>query len=128
MFAAGWTDEAGRFEPQSIAARYDQLVELRGKASPTHALIVFRWQWEPALSAVDHENLWRWFGVPAFEQIISDRGELLAAECEAHDGLHIVSPHFAAGDHETDRSPCPCGRTSPRLVSHAARRTAVAGQ
>ena len=128
VFREGWTDAAARFVPQSIAARRDQIENLAGIASPTHALIVLRWDWEPGLTLADRDRFWRAFGVPVFEQVISEQGELLAAECEAHQGLHIVSRRFAVGDHEVDRSPCPCGKTSPRWIEQPSRtRTAVGG-
>jgi hypothetical protein len=117
VFPCGWTKETEGFAPQSIAGRLEQIEQLVGIAAPTHALIVLRREWEPGLSPEDRAFLWRAFGVPVFEQIIAEDGELLAAECEAHDGLHIESRHFAAGDHELDRSPCGCGKTSARLVA-----------
>ena len=128
VFAVGWSGEAARYAPQSIAARLEQLEELAGIARPTHALIVLRREWEPELSPEDREWLWRAFGVPAFAQIIGENGELFAAECEAHCGLHIESRRFVAGDHEVDRSACACGKTSARLVQPVRmRRTAAVG-
>ena len=128
VFAGGWSEDAVRFGAQSIAGRLEQIEELRSIASPTHALIVLRWEWEPGLSLEDRDRLWHAFGVPAFEQVIAANGELLAFECEAHCGLHIASRRFAAGDHEIERSRCACGKTSPRWIERTARpRTAVAG-
>ena len=52
--------------------------------------------------------------MPVFEQIIGKNGVLLAAECQAHEGLHIESPDSARrGIFET--AVCGCGRTGPRL-------------
>jgi hypothetical protein len=115
IFPQGWDEAAERFAPQSIAAAFTQLEELAGVAQPTHALIVIRREWEPRLSEQDRNFLWRNFRVPAFEQVIGEDGALLAFECEAHDGLHIVSPGFPAEDHEIERAPCGCGQTTPRL-------------
>jgi hypothetical protein len=40
--------------------------------------------------APDHRDLfWRVFQVPVFEQFLAFDGSLAAAECEAHDGLHV---------------------------------------
>ena len=116
VFAEGWTDEAAHFAPQSLAGRREQIEALEGIARPTHALIVMRWEWESGISARDRERLWRAFRVPLYEQIVGEHGTLLAAECEAHSGLHIESKRFMVGDHETDRRPCGCGKASPRVV------------
>ena len=43
------------------------------------------------LTEAGRERFWSAFRVPIFEQIIGNRGELLATDCEAHGGLHIES-------------------------------------
>ena len=116
VFPNGWNEDAARFEPQAIAATLSQLDALAGSVTVTHALIVLRKQWEPRLNEAERDRLWRTFHVPLFEQIIAEDCTLLASECEAHDGLHIVSSKLAVGDHEIDRSMCACGKTAPRLV------------
>jgi hypothetical protein len=116
VFPEGWTDDVARFVPQSIAGQAGQFEALVGIARPTHALIVMRREWEPGLSAAARQRFWRAFRVPLFEQILAEDGTLLAAECEAHCGLHIESNRFAAGDHEIDRSQCGCGKWSARLI------------
>ena len=127
VFPDGWTQETARFSPQSIAGRLAQIETLEGIARPTHALIILREPWEPGLTSSDRDRLWRAFRVPLFEQIIAEDGVLLAAECEAHNGLHIESRRFAAGDHEIDRAPCGCGKTSPRLIAPTVQRVAASG-
>jgi hypothetical protein len=128
VFVDGWTDETARFAPQSIAGRLDQLFVLDSIARPTHALIVIRREWERAVPGEDRDRLWRAFGVPLFEQIVDEDCALLAAECEAHEGLHIEPRWFAVGDHEIDRTPCGCGKLSPRLIERESlRRAASAG-
>ncbi len=68
------------------------------------------------LSAADRERLWRAFRVPLFEQVIGPRGELLAAECEAHAGLHIETPGLAWAGHGIETARCACGHATPRLT------------
>ena len=68
------------------------------------------------LTENDRESLWRDFRLPVFEQIIGPSGDLLAAECEAHDGLHVESSDLPLERETVDRSPCPCGRTTPRIA------------
>ena len=116
VFPEGWNQEAAEFAPQVIAATLPQLEALTGVCL-THAVIVFRRPLEPRLTDAERDRLWRAFHVPVFEQLIDERGNLLAGECEAHSGLHIESPKLAAGDNEVDRSPCACGRSTPRLIA-----------
>jgi hypothetical protein len=117
VFAEGWNEDAQRFAPQAIAATLPQLEALAGVVPVSHATIVLRREGEPRLAEAEREWLWQGFHVPAFEQIIRCDGTLFAAECEAHNGLHLESPKFSADDHEIDLQPCACGRTTPRLLS-----------
>ena len=41
------------------------------------------------LTEADRDEFWKVFGVPIFEQFTGLGGEVLAEECEAHEGLHI---------------------------------------
>lgn len=117
VFPDGWTDDAKGFEPQALAASLPQLESLAGRVSLTHAVIVLRNEWEARLTDADRTLLWKAFRVPAFKQIVDEHGELLAAECEAHEGLHIESSRFAPKDHMVEPRMCPCGRVTPRLIS-----------
>ena len=61
--------------------------------------------------------LWNTFGVPVFEQYLGPNLELLAFECEAHDGLHLAN----AGVHDPGcalrTELCACGNPTPRLCA-----------
>jgi hypothetical protein len=119
-----------RFAPQAIAGTLRQLEAVAATAITLSHAIVVMGKWEDArVTEADRERLWMRFRVPVFEQIIAGDGALLAAECEAHDGLHIevevLRPDTLRPDHwqgaalphnEIDRSPCVCGRATPRLV------------
>lgn len=115
VFEHGWDAEATSFQPAAIAATWPQLESLLGTriASLTHALIVLARPADPLLTGLQRERLWHAFHVPSFEQIIGDNGKLLAAECEAHAGLHVESP--TAG-YSIEDAPCGCGRKTPRIV------------
>ena len=116
VFAQGWCAEAAAFAPQAIAGTLAQLEAIAAtNFSPSHALIVLGC-WEDArVTEVDRERLWSRFGVPLFEQIIADDCTLLAAECEAHHGLHIFAGlDRAMASGAIDESPCACGQASPR--------------
>jgi hypothetical protein len=130
IFEHGWCSEAAAFQPAAIAATYAQLEALMtGAVSPpiqpfigksgnswlTHAVIVLLKPRDALLAEEQRERLWRAFRVPVFQQIIGNSGELLAAECEVHDGLHIVSPRFKTQREAVSREPCPCGRQTPRV-------------
>jgi len=119
VFPQGWSEEVSAFAPAALAAPRQQLMRLaEAERRPvfTHAVIVLESPGDPLLSAVERERLWRAFRVPVFEQIIGPDGELLAAECEAHDGLHIETPGLAWEGYRLELAPCGCGRKTPRLT------------
>jgi hypothetical protein len=120
VFAKGWSEEVANFQPAAIAAAPAQLDALCGTPIPSlrNALIALVRPNEPRLTEEDRERLWRAFRVPVFEQRIDESGCLLAAECEAHDGLHVESPGVPAQSGEVlETAPCGCGRTTPRLTA-----------
>jgi len=106
-----------RYEPAAIAATIEQCRRLCGMLIPslTHALIVLERPGSPRLTEADRDRFWRAFRVPVFEQIIGPDGQLLASECEAHEGLHIAAPGLRLEDEIVDSSPCPCGKEAPRF-------------
>lgn len=119
VFPQGWSEEVSAFAPAAIAAPREQLLKLAAADRPpelTHAAIALESPGDPMLSAVERERLWRAFRVPVFEQIIGPDGELLAAECEAHDGLHIEIPGLPWNGYRLELAACGCGRKTPRLT------------
>jgi hypothetical protein len=121
VFPQGWCEEAAAFQPATIAASKEQLTSLLGIRAPslTHALIVVLRPGEDLVTVAERERFWRAFGVPLFEQIVDRSSRLLAAECEAHDGLHIDSRSSEKNSelegYRLDETPCGCGRKTPRL-------------
>ena len=121
VFRDGWNEEAVTFAPAAVAGTFEQLRELArsGVPSLTHSVIVLWRAGEPRLSEADRDTLWAAFRVPVFEQVIGKSGKRLAAECEAHDGLHIESPALPLDNECVEDAPCPCGRKTPRIgVAH----------
>jgi hypothetical protein len=114
VFPEGWNESARRFEPRSIAAPLEHFraVALDGW-SLDQALVVFTYQGDAGLSELDREWLWQTFGVPIFEQHLGPRNQLLAAECDAHSGLHVVS---GCEGYPLEEDLCACGNPAPRLL------------
>ena len=113
VFPSGWSADAERFQPTSIAGAAEQirrLVDL--KLNLRHAVIVFTWEGGSGLSDDDRDLFWASFGVPIFEQRLGTGNELLAMECDAHQGLHVMGDF---GHLRPDRNTCACGNPSPRL-------------
>ena len=117
IFRNGWGPEAERFQPAAVAGTISQCRRLARILIPslTHALIVLERPGGVRLTDADRELFWRAFRVPVFEQIIGPSGQLLAGECEAHDGLHIEAPGLRIDATLVDTSLCPCGRQKPRF-------------
>jgi hypothetical protein len=95
------------FAPTSLAAPYETILGLFRKIQVTHSVVVFLSD-EP-LSPEQRDQLWEMFAVPVFEQLRTPDGELMAAECEAHDGLHLVGENIPSG------SACGCGSSTLRM-------------
>lgn len=118
VFERGWCAEAEAYRPGAVAATWDRLEPLldSSKLTLTHAVIVLTPRGGHLLKTEQRQRLWRAFRVPVFEQIIGENGMLLAAECEAHEGLHIESSKFDGRGLRVETSPCGCGRKGPRLI------------
>jgi phenylacetate-coenzyme A ligase PaaK-like adenylate-forming protein len=100
MFHPGWVEQIRQFGPEAIAAPVGMLKRLAASAyyhgqstfpTLTRAVVVFTGLEQGALSASDRDMLWHAFEVPIFEQCLAPDGSLLAWECEAHEGMHLVA-------------------------------------
>jgi hypothetical protein len=83
----------------------------------------------PGLTSRHRDLLWRAFHVPIYEQLRDWDGEVIARECEAHDGLHLISGTDARIENGELRvhnrrthieasiiaDPCDCGTETVRL-------------
>ncbi len=135
VFGGGWSQEVADYKPEALAGpasllRWIAALLLDGRArlvSLNRAVIVFSHPEQGLLGAGDRELFWRAFQVPVFEQILGRGGEVLAAECEAHCGLHLAEGGAvpSAWDAVLETAPCPCGQATPRLI--ALRRAAAGG-
>lgn len=114
VFPDGWNGEAARHLPCALAAPLEELLRLAETGIELHhAVIVLTSGGESRVAEEDRDLLWSAFGVPVFEQCLGADNELLAAECEAHDGLHVVG-----GKQEPllQTGVCGCGSSIPRKM------------
>jgi hypothetical protein len=87
-----------RFAADALAAPVGVLRKLAaGIQNGTHApgplkhfVVSFTGGHEGELSEADREQFWRTFQVPVFEQRRGFDGRVIAHECEAHSGLHLM--------------------------------------
>ena len=114
------------FQPESIAAPFDDFGRLpqdvqTGLRMP---LVLFSFPDTGLLTKSPRDWLWHHFGLPVYEQLRDRDGRLLAFECSAHRGLHVVQP--ADLDYATTEEACFCGRTGLRYLRPAHERTRLA--
>ena len=145
-----WLERLERFEPESIAASPNRLLLLAdlkrtnrlALPSVRHSLVMQFELGEAWITEEEREELWEVFQVPVFEQLCDHRGQLIAHECEARQGLHIGEGQtwvvdlearlwHASGRNVINRNRivpqstglygsvvlegCPCGEAGPRL-------------
>ncbi|HBY60534.1 MAG TPA: hypothetical protein DEH78_11985 [Solibacterales bacterium] len=135
------------FRPEALAGPLETLRTMarRKDQGLRQAIIVFRTLEEGLLTDPERDELWRAFELPVLEQLRGPGGELLAAECDAHQGLHLDDREAISELDETrtppelmrtslinmhqpairvalgfslrlDPQPCPCGKPGPRVM------------
>src|SRR5690242_12214361 len=98
-----WARDLKRFGAGALAAPISVLREIaaaidRGQQelyALKHFVVSFTGGDHGELKEEDREQFWRVFQVPVFEQRVGFDGRVVAYECEAHDGLHVM-PERAA--------------------------------
>jgi len=116
VFPSGWNEAADHFQPASIAGPPDLLRRLaRDGVRPKHSVVALVYDGQEGLTSADRELFWRTFGVPVFEELLGAGNELIAMECDAHDGLHLVGDFK---DLKGGTGTCPCGNPAPRMARH----------
>jgi hypothetical protein len=147
LFLRAEREEIRKHAPEVMAAPVDTLealaaMEEEAQDESLFALVALTGVGTPLLSGASRLKLWRRFGVPVYAQLRGFQGELLARECEAHDGLHFdaagaIFERRPSGEllltsldnqrHTVLRlatrleaaietRPCECGLASPRLM------------
>lgn len=126
--------ELERFQPEALAGSMAELTtvaRLRRHGQMAlrclkYPIVVLTNAGDPPLDASQHDDLWRWFGLPVFEQIRDRRGNLIAYECEARNGYHLAPGvvldaamsglRWFSG---ATRERCECGAATTRLMPRA---------
>lgn len=149
VFTGARLAELQLFDPETLAGPVNKLRTMASAAgkgrfllpSLRNGIIPFTGLKYGFLSAEDRALFTKAFRAPVFEQFRGFSNELLAAECESHDGLHLLpenaifettpsgellatclsSPEYTLIRLATDlfgrleTGPCACGRTGLRL-------------
>lgn len=115
VFPRGWDDAARKFAPASVAATFDQFVDLASQGVQlTHAVICLSWSRDSLLTPRQRDWLWNAFGVPVFEQYFGPDNVLLAFECDAHASLHATAAYKGP---LFKHYRCPCRTDFPACVA-----------
>jgi hypothetical protein len=121
VFGQGWDESAARTRPAVIAAPVADLIRLARRwesqwERPTHFLVVLSRTDTGLATVAERDMLWDAFGLPVFEQVLDGSNQLLAYECDAHEGLHVRRAGLRlSGCFQAD-SLCGCGDPAPRLL------------
>jgi hypothetical protein len=105
--------EVQTFDPHILAGSVHTLLRVAPVIRTLRAVVPFSGARVGEVTSRDRDLLWIAYQVPVFEQRFGTDGSIIARECEAHDGLHLVSPGIFRGPVRTDV--CECGRPEPRI-------------
>jgi hypothetical protein len=87
--------------------------------SPEYPVIVLSNLRDGLMNDADRDYIWKIFRIPVFEYLLDDNGEILARECEAHEGLHLARALAPSRDAVVTEQPCACGQSGTRLMTLA---------
>ncbi len=130
VFPGGWDEETARYRPAVVGAPVEDLVRLARNwderwERPKRALVAFSFEYGEGPSEADKDELWDRFGVPLFEQCLNFRRELMASECEAHEGLHLLPQHSGLEGYRLAHGRCACGSPAPKVLREVRRAMAA---
>jgi hypothetical protein len=105
----------------SVLRSLAEAVESASMAMPRveAAVVAFTGICHGELTVLERDLFWRVFQVPVFEQLLARDGRVMAMECDAHDGLHVLDPAAPLDGYSAilDATPCGCGNRQPRLTA-----------
>lgn len=143
-FPPGHSRELERYRPRVLlgsAADLERLAEQTRVgaielSTVDHAIFILTQCTDKPASDTLRVILWQAFGAPIYELLIGDEGQVVASECEAHEGWHVEpSPSFSTSSNEpvldspgwsllpsglfglVETQPCPCGRQGMRVMN-----------
>ena len=130
VFPGGWDSETARYRAAVLCAPSDDLVRLARNwderwERPKRALVAFSFEYGEGPSEAEKDELWDRFGVPLFEQCLNFRRELMASECEAHEGLHLTPRCTGMEGWRLAHGRCACGNPAPRMMREIRRAMAA---
>ena len=105
--------------PAVLRALAEAAVSGRMKLPAVEAAVVaFTGIGHGGLTELERDLFWRVFQVPVFEQLLAPDGRVMAMECDAHDGLHLLDEDAPLEGYRAllDHTPCGCGNAQPRLA------------
>jgi hypothetical protein len=92
--------------------------------TPSYPVMIFTGPAHGLLTEADRERVWRRWGVPVYEQRLDAEGGVVAEECDAHEGLHLlVAP--GSWDGPVEHRLCGCGIEGPMIPDRVPSLTAV---
>ena len=109
-----------RIDTQALAAPVETLRKLALSSSPPRpARAVYVWSSAGGgpVTPGDRDLFWRVFQVPVFEQLLSSTGGVLAEECHAHEGMHVLCRMEDLPPCHVTHEPCECGRPGARILN-----------
>lgn len=104
-------------EFETVAAGLPLLLRMEPLSwRPSFPLVAFSSE-SRILTDEDRNFLWNAFGVPVFEQILDGRGQVVASECEAHEGFHLSrGARLRIGGMRLIEDLCNCGIPGVRMI------------
>ncbi len=83
-----------------LSGTYEDLMRCAAKGVRAgRAIYVLHNPESPFLTEYERDTIWEIFQVPAFGLLLDGDGRLVAYECEAHDGFHLVGSKGADAEH-----------------------------
>ena len=120
QFGPNELDAIAAYAPQSMVAGLEDAFALQAQPLE-HGIVILTSMNDNPLTQRDRDKLWRLFGVPVFEFLRSADSNVIARECECHDGLHVDAmptlPENWSAEFVKDH--CECGLETPRIKALA---------
>jgi hypothetical protein len=81
--------------------------------TPVYPVMILTGPAHGVLTEADRDRIWHRWGVPVYEQRLDGEGRVIAEECDAHRGLHVLHESFRDGS--VEHRLCACGIDGPMI-------------